>query len=193
MAARSVFIVFGSRYGQTAKIARYIGDRLTASGIVSTVASVDALPRDLSLEYLDGVIVGSPVFYSHHLRKVARFVRSHRDALNSVPSAFFSVSGSAGSQDDAERAAARQLVSKFLSETGWHPALAETVGGAMAFTKYNPFLRWVIRRISEKRGGPTDTSRDHEVTDWAQVRTFANAFSALIEQPIARTPGVGTK
>jgi menaquinone-dependent protoporphyrinogen oxidase len=153
MATRSVLIVFGTRYGQTAKIAQYVSDRLTLSGFASTIASVDAMPRTLSVELFDGVIVGSPVFFGHHLRKIFDFVRSHVDALDAVPCVFFSVSGSAASQASAERTAARQTVAKFLRETGWHPAITETVGGAMAFTKYNFFTRWVIRRISAKRGG----------------------------------------
>jgi hypothetical protein len=28
-------------------------------------------------------------------------------------------------------------------------------------------------------GGSTDTSRDHEYTDWAQVQNFAHAFADL--------------
>jgi menaquinone-dependent protoporphyrinogen oxidase len=30
-----------------------------------------------------------------------------------------------------------------------------------------------LRRIARKEGGPTDTSRDHELTDWAAVAALA--------------------
>jgi menaquinone-dependent protoporphyrinogen oxidase len=55
----------------------------------------------------------------------------------------------------------------------------------MAYTKYSPFLRWMMRRIAAGQGGPTDTTRDHEMTDWAQVRRFAEAFAAAVPRAAA--------
>jgi menaquinone-dependent protoporphyrinogen oxidase len=52
----------------------------------------------------------------------------------------------------------------------------------MAFTKYNPLMRWVLKQISKRAGGPTDTSRDHELTDWQQVEQFAEAFLTKLSQ-----------
>jgi menaquinone-dependent protoporphyrinogen oxidase len=48
----------------------------------------------------------------------------------------------------------------------------------MPFTKYNPFIRFVLRRIARAKGLSTDVSRDHEYTDWEQVDRFARAFVA---------------
>jgi menaquinone-dependent protoporphyrinogen oxidase len=53
----------------------------------------------------------------------------------------------------------------------------------MAYTKYNPLLRWIIKRTARAAGGPTDTSRDHEVTDWAQVEHFVEAFVRRMPAP----------
>jgi len=122
-----------------------------------------------------------------HQRALIRFVRDHRAVLNTIPSAFFSVSGSAASPVESERAKARQFVDQFLDTAGWHPVLTETIGGAMAYTKYNPFLRWFIKRTARTAGGPTDTSRDHEMTDWSQVERFVQAFIQSV--PVhAKTP-----
>jgi menaquinone-dependent protoporphyrinogen IX oxidase len=32
-------------------------------------------------------------------------------------------------------------------------------------------------------GGPTDTSRDHEVADWAQVERFVVTFAKTVQVP----------
>ena len=186
MSAHRVLIVYGTSYGQTAKVARHAADLLAASGVSVTLANADALPAGIAPGDFDGVIVGSSILYGRHRRSVARFVRAHRDALNAVPSAFLSVSGSAGSPAPAEREKARQCVEQFLRETGWRPGLTALVGGAMAYTRYSPLLRWVTARIARKAGGPTDTTRDHEFTDWAQVRRFAEAFAASL--PRSTTP-----
>jgi len=197
MPSRRILIVYGSTYGQTAKVARFVADELTAAGeAVTLVNAADLrrgveLPRGLARRDFDGVVVGASVLYNRHQRSVRRFVRAYRDVLNAVPSAFFSVSGSAANRDEAKVAEARRAVAELLRQTGWRPALTETVAGAMAYTKYNPFLRWTLKRMAAKEGAPTDTSRDHEFTDWEQVRRFARAFAQALPSDAVVAPLAG--
>lgn len=171
-----ILIFYGTNYGQTAKVARFIADRLTTHGVATKLVNGDEAPHDLSIADFDGVIVGGSIIRGRHQRCVRRFVSDNRDALNRVPSAFFSVSGSAGNRAARGQIDAQRCIEEFLCETGWHPVLTERVAGAMAFTKYNPLLRWMLRQISKRNGGPTDASRDHELTDWIRVERFADAF-----------------
>jgi len=128
------------------------------------------------------VIIGGSVIAGRHQRYLERFARAHRDELNQMPSAFFSVSGSAAGSSDQDQANARRVLDAFLSKTGWHPRMTATIGGAMAFTKYGVFTRMMLKRISRREGGPTDTSRDHELTDWNQVVRFAGEFAASLPE-----------
>lgn len=179
MSAQRILIVYGTHHGQTAKIAQRMAEVLTTAGNTVTLANVASIPRGLDLHSFDRIIVGGSVQYGHHQRRLRRFVHAHRDELTAVPSAFFSVSGSAGGRTDAERAPAREYLGEFLRETAWHPGLSTTIGGAMAYTKYNPLLRWITRKAAAKAGGPTDTSRDHEATDWNDVQRFAETFATM--------------
>ena len=176
MSSPHILIVYGTSYGQTAKIAQRMADLLIERGCVVSLRNGDALPRDFSLGTVDGVIVGASVIRGRHQRGVRRFVRINRDALGSRPSAFFSVSGSAARRDEQGCVEAERCVRDFLRETQWHPAITQTIAGAIAYTRYGPFLRWMLKQIAKKNGGPTDTSRDHEFTDWAQVDRFADEF-----------------
>jgi menaquinone-dependent protoporphyrinogen oxidase len=186
MAERRLLIVFGTSHGQTEKIARRMADVLTGSGDAVTLWNADALPPDDTPRDVDGIIVGAPVLFGQHRSSVVRFVRRHIWALNATPSAFFSVSGSAASPQEPARREARRILDEFLRETGWRPLQTATIAGAMAYTKYNPVLRWIIRRISVKEGGPTDTTRDHEYTDWVQVESFAREFAERLAEEAAR-------
>jgi menaquinone-dependent protoporphyrinogen oxidase len=188
MSSRRILIVYATSYGQTAKIAGRMADLLMASGEEVTLVNAGNHPRDVRAGEFDSVIVGGSIIGGRHQRALVRFVRDHRAVLDTIPSAFFSVSGSAASPLDSERAKARQLVHDFLLVTGWHPTLTETIGGAMAYTKYNPFLRWVVKRASKAAGGPTDTTRDHEVTDWSQVERFVQAF--VHAMPVSARPAL---
>jgi menaquinone-dependent protoporphyrinogen oxidase len=185
MPARRILIFYGTSYGQTAKIARRMDDLLTASGEIVTLVDASSQPPGLTPREFDGIIVGGSIIRGRHQKSVRRFVHVHRDVLNAMPSAFFSVSGAAASPDQDARAEARRFVDAFLGETGWDPALSESIAGAMAYTKYNPIVRWIVKRASKPLGGPTDTSRDHEFTDWAQVERFVEAFEATLPAPTA--------
>lgn len=185
MSPQHVLIVYGTKYGQTAKIASRIANLLTAAGKRTTLMDANDVSSGLSPQEFDGVIVGSSIIQGKHRPSIRRFVERHRDALNAMPSAFFSVSGSAASHDERGRAVARQMLDDFVRATVWEPQLVVTLGGAMAFTKYNFVLRWVMKRISRAAGGPSDTTRDHELTDWDQVRRFTEAFAATL--PVLQT------
>jgi menaquinone-dependent protoporphyrinogen oxidase len=55
--------------------------------------------------------------------------------------------------------------------------LVECFAGALAYTQYRWWLRWVMKQISRSQGRPTNTSRDHDLTDWGAVDRFAARLS----------------
>ncbi len=172
----NVLIVYATREGQTEKIARRIADVIRSRG--SAVVLVDAdQPPVYDTSQFDGIIVGSPVRAQGYLRSVVRFVRQHRQALERVPSAFFSVGLALASKTSDGRAQTHEVVDKFIRNTGWRPEWVELFAGALQYSKYNPLIRFVMRRIASKEGGDTDTSRDYEYTDWAAVEAFALDFA----------------
>jgi hypothetical protein len=56
-----------------------------------------------------------------------------------------------------------------VRRTGWQPQRIARFGGAIAYRRYNPLLRFVMRRIAAHQGLSVDSSRDHEYTDWNAV------------------------
>lgn len=184
MTAQRVLIVYASAHGQTEKIAARIGDVLTDAGIGVTMVRASEVPRSLPIVAFDAVVVGASIHFNRHQRTVERFVRDNAASLGRVPSAFFSVSGSAARTTPEERAAASRYVERFLADCDWHPNRSIALAGAVRYTRYNPLLRWVMRRISAKAGLSTDTSRDHEYTDWTQVQRLAEDIAALVPAPM---------
>jgi menaquinone-dependent protoporphyrinogen oxidase len=47
-----------------------------------------------------------------------------------------------------------------------------TLGGALRYTQYGFLKRFLMKQISRRHNGPTDTSRDYEFTDWQRVDRF---------------------
>ena len=168
-----MLVVYGTTYGQTERIVRRLASALTDRGWEVSVQKGDALPPGLAPDRYDACLVAASIIAGRHQRYVKRFVLRHVTSLNNMGSAFVSVSGAAGDPRLERQAEAQKYVSEFLAETGWRPRWQVAVGGAMAYTKYGFLLRWLTQWISRRNGGPTDTSRDHELTDWAAVDRFA--------------------
>lgn len=180
MTQRRVLILYGTSYGHTQKVAEYVRDGLEASGVVVTLLDGDRWREAGAPGGYNGVVLAASLIRGGHQRCIERYARTYSLALSDMPSAFLSVSASAASSDDEGRADARREMDRFLDGTGWVPRIAETVAGAISYTRYDPFTRWMMRRICRKAGGPTDVTRDHELTDWRQVARIAEGFAALV-------------
>ncbi|KPV39190.1 hypothetical protein AN478_13015 [Thiohalorhabdus denitrificans] len=181
-----ILIVYGTGEGQTRKIAETLGGQIRRADHHVEVHRGDQLPEGLSPAACDGVLVGASLHAGHHQAYIRRFIRRHRPELRAVPSAFFSVSGSAASPDPAAQAQIRELVEVFLAEEGWQPDRWATFAGAIPYTRYGRLKRWVMRRIIARAGGPTDTSRDWELTDWEEVERFGAGFLELVEGKVPK-------
>ena len=132
------------------------------------------------------VCVAASVHIGHHEREMIAFVRTHRDALVRAGAVFVSVTLSeAGAENptkpiEERRAAAadaRRMIDVFVTETGWTPAYALPVAGALAYSRYNFLVKFVMKRIARKAGAPTDTSRDYDFTDWPALDRFVDGLA----------------
>jgi menaquinone-dependent protoporphyrinogen oxidase len=134
------------------------------------------IPKDFSTDPFDAVILGGSIHMGNYPRYLKNFVIAYKDWLNQVPSAFFTVCMAIHSKNEAEQNAARTFGSKFSNATNWQPNLMETFAGAIKYTQYGFITRKIMQYIAKKEGGSTDTSNDHEYTDWDAVRRFTEKF-----------------
>jgi menaquinone-dependent protoporphyrinogen oxidase len=185
----NILIAYASTHGQTALIASRMQESLERRDIHITLVNLKERPAP-ELYQFDGVILGASIIARGHQPAVVAYIRNHRDELNRMRSAFFSVSASAGSANEKGRAAARRVRDEFLTGTGFRPSIRESIAGAIKYTRYNILLRWYMKKASRMNGGSTDTSRDHEYTDWAQVESFTHKFATLIMQHPLAAPEV---
>jgi menaquinone-dependent protoporphyrinogen oxidase len=172
----TVLVVYATKEGQTGKIARHITGTLRLAGHSVQLVDADHSRGPIPLERFQAVFVGAPIHAGGYPRSVVRFARAQRALLERVPSAFFSVGLAVASRTSDGRAQTLPLVEKFMKQTGWRPTRVELVAGALQYSKYNFLIRFVMRRISAKEGGDTDTLHDYEYTDWPALDRFALDF-----------------
>lgn len=168
---KRVAIVVASQYGQTAKIGKALQSTFEAAGMLA-----DVVQPDKRLEDYDGVIIGSPVYIGKFNSEIVAWTKENLPKLNRMRTAFFSVSLNAADKSPLAKSANDQLLRDFLNQTGLKAEYVAAIAGTLHYTKYGWLKRWLLKRISASHGGPTDTSRDHDLTDWAQVAALANAY-----------------
>jgi menaquinone-dependent protoporphyrinogen oxidase len=177
-----VLLVYTSTHGHTAKVAARIAEGLRADGVgnVDVRDAADASGTDPAA--YEAVIVGGSLHAGHHQEELVDWVKSHRAALADRPSAFFSVSLTAADDTDEARQATQRCIDDFLAKTGWTPARSIAIAGALQYREYNVFTRTLMRLMMRRGGHPTDTSHDHDFTDWEAVERFGREFATLVAQ-----------
>lgn len=176
----NIAVLYGTTEGQTAKIAQHVGARVREAGHRVDILHVADLDPDFDLGIYAGVIAGASIHEGHHQRYVIKWIKDHHEALSRVPTAWFSVCLAINSPNENERDDARKFPSQIPEHTGLTPTMSTVFAGALKYTQYNWLKRVVMKQISKREGGSTDTTHDHEYTDWNAVDTFTDDFLAHV-------------
>ena len=177
-----VLIPYGTTEGLTAKISEFVADVIRGYGYEADALDIKGSMAPKPDGY-DAVIVGASIHMGKHENYVLDFVRENRDALERLPSAFFSVSMAA--HDNPEEA--EGYIEEFVRETGWRPARVGLFGGALLYTHYGFIKRHLMKKIARDKGNTdTDTSRDYVYTEWDGVKHFVEAFLETLVPEVAR-------
>lgn len=182
-----LLIVYGTSEGQTRKIAEFLQKEAEKAGIYAALC--DATCNPINPEGYDGVMIGASMHMHKYQAAIEYYVKTHMATLNDMPSAFFSVSLSALSKDYDKESYQEltDLTDRFLIDTGWKPESTAFIAGALRYTQYDFFKKFIMRQIAKRGKGDTDTSHDHEYTDWNQVRSFLNDFMKTVKTRLTLT------
>ena len=198
---RPVAVLYATREGHTRRIAERIADVLKRHGLAVVAADVRANGADIDLAACAAAVLAASVHMGRFEPEMVRFARTHGAVLRAMPNAFVAVSMSqatverkeAGDEErERSRAYVRACVDKFVGETGWRADRTVPVAGALRYSQYNVVVRWVMKSMARRAGASTDTTRDHDYTDWSAVDRLAGEFAdgvAPLSRPGARRAG----
>ncbi|MDX1639676.1 MAG: flavodoxin domain-containing protein, partial [Balneolaceae bacterium] len=178
---------YGTTEGQTRKICEFLGEEARKAG--HEVALSDTTGPHLQPKGFEAAIIAGSVHYGHYQSSLEHYVRKHHKMLNSIPGALLSVSLTAASDEPDSWKELEQITEDFLTKTGWNPDIVEQVAGALRYSKYNFFKKFIMRMIAQKSGGGTDTSEDYEYTDWSQVKDLLHELEKFSTGKVTATSG----
>jgi len=173
-----ILVAYATVEGQTAKIAGRIAAQIEMHGHQVVLADL-AQPGFALPGRIDGAFLCAPIHLGNYPSAFVQFVAIWKPSLVALPTALVTVSLAIAGADAEERAEALAYPQKLAKKTGWKADHEYHAAGALKYLEYDFFKRWMLRRIARKEGGPVDTSKDYELTDWAALDRFVE--TALIE------------
>jgi menaquinone-dependent protoporphyrinogen oxidase len=175
--APNLLVAYQSVEGHTRTVAERIAERLRAAGALVTLVTADAAPAPTRF---DGVVVGDPIHAGQHTEQLTAYLKTHAATLERVPTALFQVCLTSADHSPEQLATTGGYVAALTEATGCTPDLVARFAGALPYTRYGRIKRAFMRRIAGGSGHPTDTSRDHVLTDWDEVEGFADDVLLLV-------------
>lgn len=172
-----LLIVYATTEGQTRKMVRFLKDKAVAAG--HQVDLFNALDEPLPPDGYDRVIIAASIHVMKYQAAIRHYTHDHHAALNNRPSAFLSVSLAAAGDDQDSWQELKNITENSLEEAGWQPTVVHYAAGALRYTRYDFFKKFIMRMIAKKQGGSTDTTEDHEYTDWKKLEAFLKEFLAV--------------
>lgn len=174
-----ILVVYATVEGQSARIASLIADHLTRSKHTTATFNASAPhAEETDLSSFDGLIVVAPVHAQAHHPAARRFITEHAETLTRMPSALVSVSLHAASGEAEDIEEMRQYVDILCGETKWLPRAVHYAAGALKFTEFDFFKRWMAKRLVKSLDMPLDPGKDVEFTDWPALYGFVDDFLA---------------
>jgi len=186
---KPVGVFYATREGHTLRIASRIAEVTRQAGVQADMHNVKKVGAEITLRNYSAVVLAASVHAGSHEPEMVEFVKKHCVDLDSRPNAFLSVTLSQVGAEDPRKspeeraryaADVESVLAKFRNDTGWNPRQVKPVAGALLYSQYNFFLRFIMKRIARKSGAPTDSSRDYDFTRWADIEHFATQFAAQV-------------
>jgi menaquinone-dependent protoporphyrinogen oxidase len=176
---KTVLVLYMSRGGHTARIARRICEGVTEAGGRAEMMDLnEAVHEGVEWGRYDVVAFGAPVLYGTYDKSVFDFINRHRAALEAMPNSFFNVSVVARTPEKATVEGNRYL-QKFLQLSPWRPKDLKVIAGKVDYPSWAWYERIMIQMIMKFTHGPTDPRAVIDYTNWDDVRAYGKHLLAL--------------
>ncbi len=170
---KTVLVVYDSRYGHTARIARCIWETIVNEGHQADMMNVLEADREgVDWNKYDTVIAGAPVLYGKFRRDFLGFVNKWKSVLDAKANSFFCVSVVARTPAKATPEG-NVYCRKFLENNPWHPKDVKCFAGKVDYPNWGWLDTKLIQMIMKMTKGPTEPTAVIDYTNWDEVAEYA--------------------
>jgi menaquinone-dependent protoporphyrinogen oxidase len=174
----NVLVIYGSRWGGTAEVAKKIGQTLTQAGCTVEVINAKKTPK--KLELYDLFIIGSGMRADKWTKETLVFIKKNTTLLQNKKTALFVSCQMADREEPEIRDKARK---QYLQDTAERYALKPIAygffGGFIDFSQSHGLIVDVMVRVNRKslRKNGLDTSKIHDTRDWNTIEAWAREIA----------------
>src|SRR5512140_537331 len=130
----AILILYSTTDGHTLKICQRLQQVIEQGPNRVTLKSVDDDP-DVDIAPFDKIVVGARIRYGKHSPQVFHFARTHLQALDAKPNAFFTVNVVAR-KPEKNSPQPKPYLRKFLARTPWRPKVLGVFAGRIVYRRY---------------------------------------------------------
>ena len=158
--SKRILIAYATRAGSTAEVADAIGKKLSPSGIQVDVKPVKTVKN---IGSYDAVILGTGIRAGQVYPEVKKILQKHKQALSSIPVAYFVVCMSLKDNNEATRKIASGYLDSLRSLLS--PVDVGLFAGKMDYSKLGFLARIIVRRMAKVPEG--------DFRDWKAIEVWA--------------------
>jgi len=171
-----ILVVYGTRWGSTADVAKKIGQAFINSG--NTVDIVDAKKEKPTIDPYDLVVVGSGISMGKWTKETLSFLHDNASNLRNKKTAFFVCCGLVLREGGLEKTRADYLI-KIAEDNKLNPLTYGAFGGYIDFTgDYGLFSTLFVNASKKKcKEIGIDTTKPYDFRDWNDITNWAESLS----------------
>lgn len=175
-------VVYGSRYGTAAEIAKEIARVIMEEGIEVNLTNAKNI-KDGDVSHYDMVVVGSGIKMGKWTKQSLKFLKKNKEALSTRYVAIFVSCGSANEEKTRPEAQEKYL-DEVAQKNLMNPPVATGLFGSVYDPEakhglmYNFSMRFVKKEMEEKG---LDPNKRHDYRDWDEIRSWACGLVDLLK------------
>ena len=158
-----ILVPYATRCGSTAEVAEFIASTLEGRGISARCQPAREVK---SLQGIQAVVLGAPLFMLHWHKDALRFLDRFRADLQSLPTAAFALGPTTEPRSEKEWTDSRAILDNELASRPWFTPTAVALFGG----------RWDPTKIGFPFKAVAKSMPTTDLRDWDAIRAWAQAI-----------------
>ncbi len=153
------------------------------SGLQNVVHQIDVCDVKSYIDFkvgIDHVIIGSPIYMGRFPRRFSRWINQNRSCLKGIRTSLFTFSLNAADQHHKAKSMNDLLLRRYSKNLAVKSKFVASFAGSLAFKEYGFFTKLIMKYISRSNGGPTDSTKNFELTNWKEIEKFAKTIRLTV-------------